>query len=109
MEETTMKLTYKFRIVVELPTYEERKEAMDKLYRWRNRCYHAANLLVYHHYVQEMLKEFFDRTEGVQYKLADEKKDKAGMLTHSRINTTYRTLSNRFKGEVPLDVLSCLN
>ena len=66
-----MKLTYKFRIVVELPTYEERKEAMDKLYRWRNRCYRAANLIVSHLYVQEMLKEFFYLTEGVQYKLED--------------------------------------
>lgn len=109
MEKTTMKLTYKFRIVVELPTYEERKEAMDKLYRWRNRCYRAANLIVSHLYVQEMLKEFFYLTEGIQYKLADEKKDKAGMLTRSRINTTYRTLSNRFKGEVPMNILSCLN
>ena len=104
-----MKLTHKFRIIVDLPTYEQRKEAMDKLYRWRNRCYRAANLIVSHLYVQEMLKEFFYLTEGVQYKLADEKKDDVGMLTRSRINTTYRVLSDRFKGEMPMNILSCLN
>lgn len=109
MEKATMKLTHKLRIVVDLPTYEERKEAMDKLYRWRNRCYRAANLIVSHLYVQEMLKEFFYLTEGVQYKLVDEKKDDAGMLTRSRINTTYRVLSDRFKGEIPTNILSCLN
>ncbi len=34
MEKRTMKLTRKVQIVVDLPTYRQRKEAIDTLYRW---------------------------------------------------------------------------
>lgn len=103
-----MKLTRKIQLLVDLPTKEERKEALDKLYQWQNRCYRAANLMVTHLYVQEMIKDFFYLSEGVKYKLADEKKDECGILNGSRINTCYRVVSNRFKGEVPTNILSNL-
>jgi len=109
MAASTLKLTRKIQLLVDLPTKEERKEALDLLYQWQNRCYRAANLIVSHLYVQEMIKEFFYLTEGIQYKLADEKKDEAGMLQRSRINTTYRVISDRFKGEIPTNILSSLN
>ena len=109
MEKPTLKLTRKIQILVDLPTREERKEALDKLYVWQNRCFRAANLIVSHLYVQEMIREFFYLSEGVKYKLADEKKDELGILQRSRINTTYRMVSNRFKGEIPTNILSCLN
>ncbi len=109
MATSTMKLTRKIQIVVDLPTQAERKEALDTLYRWQNRCYRAANLIVSHLYVQEMIREFFYLSDGIKYKLADEKKDATGMLQRSRINTTYRVVSDRFKGEIPTNILSCLN
>jgi len=109
MEKPTLKLTRKIQLVVDLPTQEERKEALDKLYQWQNRCFRAANLIVSHLYVQEMVKEFFYLSEGIKYKLADEKKDEYGILQRSRINTTYRVVSNRFKGEIPTNILSSLN
>ena len=109
MEKRTMKLTRKVQIVVDLPTYRQRKEAIDTLYRWQNRCYRAANLIVSHLYVQEMIREFFYLSEGIKYKLADEKKDPDGILQRSRMNTTYRVVSDRFKGEIPTNILSCLN
>lgn len=109
METTTLKLTRKIQLLVDLPTYEERKQALDTLYRWQNRCFRAANLIVSHLYVQEMIKEFFYLSEGVKYKLADEKKDTEGILQRSRLNTTYRVVSDRFKGEIPTNILSCLN
>ena len=109
MEKSTLKLTRKIQLLVDLPTKEERKEALDTLYRWQNRCFRAANLIVSHLYVQEMIKEFFYLSEGVKYKLADEKKDEYGILQRSRINTTYRVVSNRFKGEIPTNILSNLN
>ncbi|WP_010227370.1 hypothetical protein [Gillisia marina] len=109
MEKSTIKLTRKIQLLVDLPTKEERKEALDKLYGWQNRCFRAANLIVTHLYVQEMIKEFFYLSEGIKYKLADEKKDKYGILQRSRINTTYRVVSNRFKGEIPTNILSNLN
>lgn len=109
MEKSTLKLTRKIQLVVDLPTKEERKEALDKLYQWQNRCFRAANLIVSHLYVQEMIKEFFYLSEGIKYKLADEKKDELGILQRSRMNTTYRVVSNRFKGEIPTNILSNLN
>lgn len=109
MGKTTLKLTRKIQLLIDLPTQEERKEAVDKLYQWQNRCFRAANLIVSHLYVQEMIREFFYLSEGIKYKLADEKKDMDGILQRSRINTTYRMVSNRFKGEIPTNILSSLN
>ena len=43
----------------------------EKLYRYQNRCFRVANLIVSHLYVQEMIKDFFYLTEEIQYKLAD--------------------------------------
>lgn len=104
-----MKLTRKIQLLVDLPTKEEKKEALDKLYQWQNRCFRAANLIVTHLYVQEMIREFFYLSEGVKYKLADENKDGQGILDRSRTNTTYRVVSDRFKGEIPTNILSNLN
>ena len=56
MEKSTLKLTRKIQILIDLPTKEEKKEALDKLYQWQNRCFRAANLIVTHLYVQEMIK-----------------------------------------------------
>lgn len=109
MEKSTLILTRKIQLIVDLPTQEERKEVLDTLYKWRNRCFRAANLIVSHLYVQEMLKDFLYLSEGVKYKLVDEKKDVDGILECSRMNTTYRVVSARFKGEIPTDILSCLS
>ncbi|MCM5662517.1 hypothetical protein [Galbibacter mesophilus] len=109
MKKTTIKLTRRIQLLADLPTKEERKEALGMLYQWQNRCYRAANLIVSHLYVQEMIKDFFYLSDGIKYKLADEKRDGHGILKRSRINTTYRTVSNRFKGEIPTNILSCLN
>ena len=109
MGKSTMKLTRKIQLLVDLPTKEERKEAKIKLYQWRYRCYKAANLIVSHLYVQEMAQEFFYFSEGVKYKLVDQKKDELGMFNRSRINCTYRMVSDRFKGEMPTNILTNLN
>ena len=52
MGQDTLKLTRKIQLLVDLPNKEERKEALDKLYQWQNRCFKAANLIVSHLYVQ---------------------------------------------------------
>lgn len=109
MGTSTMKLTRKIQLVVDLPTYEERKEALDKLYHWQSCTFKAANLIISHLYVQEMMKEFFYLSEGVRYQLVDEKKKEDGMLNRSRINCTYRMTSDRFKGEMPTNILTNLN
>ncbi|UII21665.1 hypothetical protein [Fulvivirga ligni] len=109
MEKSTLKLTRKIQLLVDLPTQEERKEVLNKLYQWQNRCFRAANLIVSHLYTQEMIKEFFYLSEGIKYKLVDKKKDDAGILQRSRINCTYRVVSDRFLGEIPTNILSNLN
>lgn len=108
MEKSTLILTRKIQIEVDLPK-EERKEAVSKLRQWRNRSYRAANLIASHLYVQEMIQDFFYLSEGVKYRLADEKKSENGILQYSRIGATCRMVSDRFKGEIPTDILASLN
>lgn len=109
MEKSTLKLTRKIQLLIDLPTSEERKEAMGKLYQWQNRCFKAANFIVSHLYVQEMISDFFYLTEGIKYKLADVEKNENGIFNRSRMNTTYRLASNHFKGEIPTNILGNLN
>jgi len=109
MEKETITLTRRIQLKIDLPTAEEREEALKKLYQWRYRCHKAANLIVSHLYVQEMIQEFFYLSEGVKYKLVDEKKDELGIFNRSRMNTTYRMVSDRYKGKMPTNILSQLN
>lgn len=104
-----MKLVRKIQITIDLPTAEQRKEAKGILYRWQDRCFRAANLIVSHLYVQAMIKDFLYLSEGVKYKLLDEKKNTEGILQCSYSNSIYRMLSNRFKGEIPVNILAYLN
>ena len=109
MEKGTIKLSRKIQLTIDLPTTEERKEAWEKLYRWQDRCVRAANFIISHLYVLSMMRDFFYLSEGVKYKLADEKKEPNGILQFSHSTCTYKLASQRFKGEIPTDVISCLN
>lgn len=108
MEKSTMTLTRKIQLLIDLPA-EEKKAVWDKLYRYQNRCFRAANFIVSHLYVQEMIKDFFYFTEGIQYKLADAGKEEMGMFNRSKTNATARMVFDRFKGEVTTDILGSLN
>lgn len=108
MEKSTITLTRKIQLLINLPA-EEKKETWEKLYRYQNRCFRAANLIASHLYVQEMIKDFFYLTEEVQYKLADVKKKEMGIFNRSKTNTTARLVFDRFKGEIPVDILGSLN
>jgi len=109
MEKTTMKLVRKIQINIDLPTAEQRKEVRHKLYQWQDRCFRASNLIMTHLYMQIMIKDLFYLSEGIKYKLVDEKKDIEGILQGSHSNSTYRMLSKRFKGEIPCNILNYLN
>ena len=108
MEKSTMTLTRKIQLLIDLPS-DQKNEMWEKLYRYQNRCFRAANLIASHLYVQEMIKDFFYLTEEIQYKLADEKKDEMGMFDRSKTGTTARMVFDRFKGEIPTDILGSLN
>jgi len=108
MEKSTITLTRKIQLLIDVPS-SEKSEMWEKLYRYQNRCFRAANLIASHLYVQEMIKDFFYLTEEVQYKLADASKDEMGIFTRSKTNTTARMVFDRFKGEIPTDILGSLN
>ncbi|AQW93073.1 hypothetical protein [Elizabethkingia anophelis] len=108
MEKPTMTLTRRIQLLIDVPL-NEKKEMWEKLYRYQNRCFRAANLIVSHLYLQEMIKDFFYLTEEIQYKLADISKNPMGIFNRSKTNTTARMVYDRFKGEIPTDILGCLN
>lgn len=108
MEKSTITLTRKIQLLIDVPS-TEKNEMWEKLYRYQNRCFRAANFIVSHLYVQEMIKDFFYFTEEIQYKLADVNKDQMGIFTRSKTNTTARMVFDRFKGEIPTDILGSLN
>lgn len=108
MEKSTITLTRKIQLLIDLPA-TERNAMWEKLYRYQNRCFRAANFIVSHLYLQEMIKDFFYLTEEIQYKLADANKDLMGIFTRSKTNTTARMVCDRFRGEIPTDILGSLN
>jgi IS605 OrfB family transposase len=109
MENNTMVLTRKIQLLIDSDDKEEVKTLKHKLYDWQWICFRAANMIMSHHFVQEQVKDFFYLTEEVKVKIADQKKDENGILLSSRQNTTYRLLSNHFKGQIPTNILSNLN
>lgn len=108
MEKNTITLTRKIQLLLDVPP-SEKNEIWEKLYRYQNRCFRAANFIVSHLYVQEMIKDFFYLTENIQYKLADVNKDEMGIFNRSKTNSTARMVFDRFKGEIPTDILGSLN
>jgi len=108
MKKSTMTLTRKIQLLIDVPP-DEKNGMWEKLYRYQNRCFRAANFIVSHLYVQEMIKDFFYLTEEIKYKLADANKDEMGIFNRSKTNTTARLVFDRFKGEIPTDILGSLN
>ncbi|SDF81413.1 hypothetical protein SAMN05216464_1353 [Mucilaginibacter pineti] len=109
MENKHIILTRKIQLLLNSDDAAFRKDCFTKLYDWQWICFRAANYIFTHHYVQEQIKEFIYITDEVKVKLADIKKDEDGILTTSKANTTYQLLSKYFKGEIPMDFISCLN
>ncbi|RQO73758.1 hypothetical protein DBR40_13185 [Pedobacter sp. KBW01] len=109
MEKETMIVTRKIQLLIDSDDKEVIRAAKDQLYDWQRICFRAANMIMSHHFVQEQVKDFFYLTEEIKLKIADEKKEANGILNSSRQNTTYKLLSNHFKGQIPTNILSNLN
>jgi transposase len=109
MKYNTMTITRKIQLLIDSDDKEVIKQAKDQLYHWQWICFRAANMIMSHHFVQEQVKDFFYLTEEIKLKIADEKKEENGILNSSRQNTTYKLLSNHFKGQIPTNILSTLN
>ena len=109
MESNKMVITRKIQLLIDSEDKEEVKKMKEQLYNWQWITYRSANMIMSHHFVQEQVKDFFYLTEDIKLKIADEKKEENGILKSSRQNTTYRLLSNHFKGQIPTNILSNLN
>ena len=109
MENNKMVITRKIQLLIDSEDKEVVKQMKDQLYNWQWICYRSANMIMSHHFIQEQVKDFFYLTEEIKLKIADEKKEENGILKSSRQNTTYRLLSNHFKGQIPTNILNNLN
>lgn len=102
-------LTRKIQILLDEQNPELRKEAYAKLNAWQWTCFRSANFIFTHHFLQDQIKELIYITDETKIKLSDIKKDEDGILTTSKANTTYQLLSKYFKGDIPMEIISCLN
>lgn len=101
--------TRKIRLLIDSNDIDQKNKILDTLYQWRYVCFKAANQIYTHHYVQQQLREMLYLTEGVRARLSDIKKDEYGMLSTSRMNTSYQVLAQNYKGSIPMHVMSALN
>lgn len=104
-----MKLTRRIQLKIDTPDPKEKKVFLDQLYHWQNITFRAANMIASHLYFQEQLKDFIYLTEGAKVKLCSSEKDPKGLLTCSKTNSTYKIISNAFKGQIPSAILTDLN
>ena len=104
-----MVVTRKIQLLIDSDDKEVIRHSREQIYNWQWICFRAANMIMSHHYIQEQVKDFFYLTEEIKLKVADIKKNENGMLNSSRQNTTYKLLSNHFKGQIPTNILSNLN
>jgi hypothetical protein len=109
MTDGTLILTRKIQLFIDSKDKEYIGQTYRKLYQWQLACFRAANYIFTHYFIQEQIKELFYITDGARIKLANIKKDTDGILTTSRMNTTYQVLVKHFKGEIPMHILGSLN
>jgi IS605 OrfB family transposase len=91
-ELTSLILTRRIRLLLE---ESDKEAAWQRLSSWQQIVVRAANWIATHHYIQENLKDLTYLTEGI--------------LNTSRMSTTYRLLSGKFKGQIPMAIISSLN
>lgn len=66
-------------------------------------------MIATHLYIQRKIKDFFYLTDDVKLQLSSVDQDEAGIFTTRAGNTTYQALSQKFKGDCPMGMLSGLN
>ncbi|MET0393970.1 MAG: hypothetical protein ABW019_12550 [Chitinophagaceae bacterium] len=109
MKDNKILLTRKIQLLIHTQDPAIRRQTRETLWQWQRICHRAANYIYTHQYIQEQVKDLFYFTDGVRARLANIRQDEDGILTTSRLNTTYQLLSRHFKGQMPMSILSCLN
>jgi hypothetical protein len=105
----TIVLTRRIQLFINLDDKELISNAYKTLYQWQYACFRGANYIFTHLFLQEQIKDLFYLNDETRVKLANINKDEDGILTTSKMNTTYQVLSKNFKGEIPTGILSSLN
>jgi len=101
--------TRKIQLKIDSEDPDYKSQVFKTLYDWRYICFKASNLIFTHHFVQQQIKEIIYLTDEVKVKLANIKIDEGGILTTSRMNTSYQILARNFKGSIPMHIMSSLN
>lgn len=102
-------ITRKIQLLFDVECKEQFSEELTK---WKNYQYivrKASNLISTHAFIQDNITDFVYLTEDIKLKLDNVEKDPSGILTTSKQNSTYQMLSNKFKGEIPMSIMACLN
>lgn len=102
-------ITRKIQLLINETDEQEKRRTWDTLWQWQRICFKAANYIYTHHFIQEQVKELFYLNDEIRVKLADVHKDPDGILTTSRMNTTYQVMNRHFQGDIPMSILGCLN
>jgi hypothetical protein len=101
--------TRKIQLKIDSEDPDYKSHVFKTLYDWRYICFKASNLIFTHHFVQQQIKEIIYLTDEVKVKLANIKIDEDGILSTSRMNTSYQILARNFKGIIPMHIMSSLN
>lgn len=91
---------------------ECKEQFIEELVKWKEYQYlvrKASNLISSHAFIQDNITDFVYLTEDIKLKLANIEKDPSGILTTSKQNSTYQMLSSRFKGKIPMSIMTSLN
>lgn len=108
-KENTIVLTRKIQVFIDCDELEQKRAYYKMIYLWQNLCFRAANYIFTHQYIQDQLKEFLYLKDEFKVKLTNYLQGQEGIFNTSRMNTTYRLLSEKYKGILPSDIFSNLN
>lgn len=109
MKTNTLYLTRKIQLRINHPDAAEKKKYYDTLYNWQYNAFRSANYIFTHQFLQDNIASVFYFKEGIKLKLTSMLKDGEGVLTTSRLNTTYQVLAHYFKKQLPSDIYTGLN
>jgi hypothetical protein len=102
-------LTRKIQLLIDSSDPDFIYQSRGQIMAWQNACYRCANLVYTHQFIQEQIKDMVYLTEGIKLRVTDQSKDPDGMLTSSRTNSTYKVLTQHFKGLLPSNIYNNLN
>lgn len=105
----TIYITRKIQLLINSADKDFVYASIGQLMQWQNACYKCANLIYTHQFLQEQIADMVYLAEGTKLKIADHHKNTSGMLVSSRTNSTYKVLTDKFKGKLPSNIYNNLN